>query len=159
MAYWWEKSFLPILANHAGGPLREYFRLLVGEVLSKNNLFHGSDTARIPTHNAMELAKKTYFHVGQVFALSLVNGGPAPKCMADAVADYIVYGIEKVKASTKDVPDVEIRMKLQQVSWSHYCGQSPYICYTDIVCEVHIQPLLDTLYYSYAYTEGFGNYI
>ena len=89
--------------------------------MSNNSLFHGNDTARIPMHNAMELAKKTYFHMGQVYALSLISGGPAPKCMASAVADYVVYGIEKVKVSTVEVPHIEIRKKLQQVCVRLHC--------------------------------------
>ena len=112
----------------AGGPLREYFRLLMGEVLSNNSLFQGEDTVRIPMHNAMELAKKTFFHVGQMCALSLISGGPAPKCLASAVADYIVYGIEKVKVSTAEVPDREIQKKLQRVCVSLHCRFFSHTC-------------------------------
>ena len=54
----------------------------------------------------------TYFYVGQMFAISLVHGGPAPACMASPVADYFVYGMERVKATGSDVPDVEVQMKL-----------------------------------------------
>lgn len=89
--------------------------MLMREVLSSNSLFSGYDTARIPRHNAMALARKVYFFVGQVFALSLIHGGPAPKCLASAIADYIVFGIEKVKVSIKDVPEESIQTKLKQV--------------------------------------------
>ena len=87
----------------------------MGELLSNNTLFNGSATARMPSHNTVELTKKTYFNVGQIMALSIVHGGPAPKCLADPIADYIVHGMDKVKASTNDVSDIGIRLKLQQV--------------------------------------------
>lgn len=63
----------------------------------------------------MELAKQAFFYVGQAFALSLIHGGPAPKCLAGAIGDYIVFGIEKVKVSIEDIPDAGIQTKLQQV--------------------------------------------
>ena len=92
--------------------MREFLRLAMCEILSNNTLFHGSATARVPTHNMVHLSKKTYYYVRQMFAISLVHGGPAPSCLANPVADYFLYGSERVKA---DVPDMEIQMKVQQV--------------------------------------------
>ena len=89
----------------------------MGEIMANNNIFCGDETTRIPKHNTIELKKKTYFHVGQSFALSLIHGGPAPKCLAGPVADYIAYGIERVKVVATDIPDPDKRTKIQQVSY------------------------------------------
>ncbi len=61
-------------------------------------LLCGDPTSRTLTHNMNELRKKTYKHVGTMMALSIIHGGPAPAFFSIAVADYIVYGTEKVKA-------------------------------------------------------------
>lgn len=82
---------------------------MFGEVMFNNTLFHGDETARFLAHNPLELARKTYFHVGQVIAISLVHGGPAPKCLANPIVDYILYGLERVKVTAADVPDISIR--------------------------------------------------
>lgn len=108
-------TFIGEPAVDTGGPLREFFRLAMGEIFANNSIFHGSASARIPAHNVVHLRKKTYFYVGKMFAISLVHGGPAPACMASPVADYFTYGMERVKATVSDVPDMEIQTKLQQV--------------------------------------------
>ena len=66
--------------------------------------------------NVIELNKKTYFHIGQILSISLVHGGPAPSFFAEPVADYILYGLEKVKVSIADMQDRAIKRKLQKVS-------------------------------------------
>ena len=63
--------------------------------------------------SVMELERQTFVHIGKIIALSLLYGGPAPSFFSPAVADYIVYGILKVKASVNDVP--EVRKKLSNV--------------------------------------------
>lgn len=108
-------TFIGEPAVDTGSPMREYLWLAMGEVLSNNTLFHGSATARVPTHNMAHLSKKTYLYVGQMFTIFLVHGGPAPSCLANPVADYFLYGIERVKATISDVSDVGVQMKLWKV--------------------------------------------
>ena len=102
-------------AVDAGGPLREFFRLLVDDIYKNNTLFCGHDTARIPVHNMGELVKKTYEHIGVMLGASIVHGGPAPAFFAHAVADYIIHGLNYVKPKLEDIPDVGIRTKLEKV--------------------------------------------
>lgn len=73
-------------AVDTGGPLREFLRLLQGSIFRCNTLFCGSDTSRVPTHNALELEKRSYYFVGASIALSLIHGGPPPHCPSSAVA-------------------------------------------------------------------------
>ena len=68
---------------------------------------------RVPRHSVIELQKRTYYHVGVIFALSLIHGGPAPQFLSAAIADYIVYGALSVKAT--DVIDSKIKEKIQKV--------------------------------------------
>ena len=98
-----------------GGPLREFFHLLISTVSQDNNLFSGPDGNRAPKINMVELEKNTFYHVGTMIAMSLVHGGPGPHFFTPAVADYIIYGMSKVKATPSDVPDKEIQQKLIQV--------------------------------------------
>ena len=103
-------------AVDAGGPLREFFRLVLGELSRNNSLFCGVKTARAPLHNVIALSKKTFKYVGCMLAASLINGGPAPGFFADFVADYIVYGIDKVKVNVQDVIDPGMKEKLIKVN-------------------------------------------
>ena len=103
-------------AVDAGGPLREFFRLVLGELSRNNSLFCGVETARAPLHNVIALSKKTFKYVGCMLAASLINGGPAPGFFADFVADYIVYGIDKVKVNVQDVIDPGMKEKLIKVN-------------------------------------------
>ena len=108
-------TFLGEPAVDAGGPLREFFYLMLSEIAQNNTLFCGKVSARIPKHNMVELSKQTYKYIGSILAASIVHGGPAPKFFSTAVANYIVYGIEHAKASVEDVPCPLMKEKLQKV--------------------------------------------
>lgn len=124
----------------AGGPCREYFRLLIRDTL-KSSFFEGAEDARVPTQNMVALEKQTYKHMGklltlnrkqhagkhthaqcfslmnsgQMMAVSIVNGGPGPQCFSKAVADCICYGMPKVRATIADVPDGIVQQQLRLV--------------------------------------------
>ena len=113
-------TFLGEPAVDAGGPLREFFRLLLGEIFRNGSLFCGPDTARVPLHNAAALTKGTFKYIGCMMGASLLNGGPAPSFFANIVADYILFGIERVKVKLEDVVTVNPNMhgKLEKVKIS-----------------------------------------
>ena len=102
-------------AVDAGGPLKEFLFLAVSAIANNNSLFCGSETKRVPRHNLVELEKKSYYYIGAIIALSLAHGGPAPQFFTKAVADYIVYGVQNVRATINDIPDENIKEKLQLV--------------------------------------------
>ena len=110
-------TFLGEPAVDAGGPLREFFHLLLKEIFRNGSLFCGPDTARIPLHNVAALAKGTFKYIGYMMGASLLNGGPAPSFFANIVADYILFGIERVKVKLEDVVAVNPNMhgKLEKV--------------------------------------------
>ena len=108
-------TFVGEPAVDAGGPLREFFHLLLMSIAQNNMLFCGPPTSRTPNHNVMELQKMTFKYVGVFFALSIVHGGPAPMFLSSAVANYIAYGVQRVKAIPEDVPDPQKKECLQKV--------------------------------------------
>ena len=103
--------FLGEPAIDVGGPMREYLHLLIATIARKNSWFCGRADARVPMHSVMELEKQTFLYIGKIIALSLLYGGPAPAFFSPAVADYIAYGVLKVKATVDDLPDIEIKKK------------------------------------------------
>ena len=108
-------TFVGEPAVDEGGPLREFLFLLVGKIARNNSLFCGEETNRIPMHNMVELGKRTFYYIGVMLTISLIHGGPSPAFFAAAVADYIVYGMAKVKATPEDVADHAMREKLVKV--------------------------------------------
>ena len=113
-------TFLGEAAVDAGGPLWEFFRLLLGEISRNGSLFCGSDTTRVPLHNVAALTKQTFKYIGCMAGASLLNGGPAPNFFANIVADYILLRIERVKVKLEDVVTINPNMhgKLEKVKTS-----------------------------------------
>ena len=108
-------TFVNEPAVDQGGPLREYFRLLLAAIATNNTLLCGPDSSRTPNHHVEELERMTFFYIGVIIALSLVHGGPAPQFLSPAVADYIIHGVQGVKATIGDIPHCTIRQSLQKV--------------------------------------------
>ena len=98
-----------------GGPLREFFHLLIDAISQDNNLFTGSSGRLVPRVNITEREKKTFFHMGTMVGMSLVSEGPGAHFFTPAVVDYVTFGMNKVRATPLDVPDEEIRVKLIKV--------------------------------------------
>ena len=99
-----------------GGPLREFLHLLMGEIATNNSLFCGQADCRVPLPNVVGLEKLTFKHIGEMIAVSVIHGGPAPKFLAQSVVDYLLYGMGKVRATVEEVPCVTMRTKLYKVS-------------------------------------------
>ena len=66
-------TFIGEPAIDDGGPMREYLRLLLDAVMCNHSLFSGAVNSRHLRHNVIELSKKTYFHVGQILSMSLMD--------------------------------------------------------------------------------------
>ena len=108
-------TFIGEPAIDAGGPLREHFHLLLGEICRNNTLFQGDEKTLVLVHNVLLLTKQTFKYVGCMIGASLVNGGPAPNFFANAVADYLTFGIEKVKVKVEEVSEAVMKEKLTKV--------------------------------------------
>ncbi len=98
-----------------GGPLREFFHLLIKKLSEENKLLCGPYDCRTPRKNIVEFQKNSFFQLGKMIAMSLVHGGPAPHFFSPAVADFICYGMFKVRASISDVGDEHVQQALIEV--------------------------------------------
>ena len=75
-------TFLGEPAVDAGGPCREFFRLLTQEIF-KSSFFDGPEDARVPAHNILALEKRTYRYIGELNAFILrVRGYYANYCIS-----------------------------------------------------------------------------
>ena len=73
-----EIVFIGEEAQDAGGPLREYFRLLWRDVAADGCLFAGADDARVLMHNMLSLQSGDYALVGHCIGLAVLYGGTGP---------------------------------------------------------------------------------
>lgn len=108
-------TFVDEPAVDAGGPLREFFHLLFVSISHNNNLFSGPAHARCLSHNVAELQRMTFYYVGVFLSMSIIHGGPAPMFFSSSIADYIVIGIQRVKATIADVLNPHMQQLLQNV--------------------------------------------
>ncbi len=113
-------TFVGEPAVDAGGPCREFLRLLIREIFSSNHFFEGEDDTRIPCHNMRALQDGTFRYIGQMVALSITHDGPGPGCLATSVVQYLLYGLNGVHPRVEDISDIQMRKKVQKVSYKHY---------------------------------------
>ena len=76
-----------------GGPRHEFFFRMIGEMAKQNILFEGPDGCRTPTHNLLALRQNKFFLMGKIVALSILNGGPAPKFFLSIYKNIFFMGI------------------------------------------------------------------
>ena len=111
-----------------GGPRREYFSLLMKELVSPYapfRLFEGSDRRLLPMHNTDALWGGLFKVAGRMIVSSIINGGPGFPCLALPVYTYLITGSvgEAVDfAIADDIRDYEVREVLYEV----YCKLSFY---------------------------------
>ncbi|CAL8344002.1 unnamed protein product [Arctogadus glacialis] len=56
-----------------------------------------------------------YFHVGRMVAMSIVHGGPGPRCFSENFYHYLVGKEKTIEAPIADVPDPELRNVLLEI--------------------------------------------
>ena len=99
-----------------GGPAREFFTIIT-EWLLGSQLFFGKPTSKFLSLNATSLEEREYFMAGQIFAMSLVHGGPGTNCLSDTCYDAIVKdsGTINLTAKLEEIADVELRSSLSKL--------------------------------------------
>ncbi len=65
-------TFVEESAVDDGGPLREFFHILIPALSRHSVLFAGTE-CKSPTDNIIEYEKKSYFYIGQMFAASMIQ--------------------------------------------------------------------------------------
>lgn len=108
--------FLGEPAVDVGGPLREFFTLLMQTMMNNNSVFVGPEDCKTVIHSMKNLANRTYFYCGQIMAVSVMQGGPGPSCLSHAVVDYLTYGLAKVSVSKDEITDDVLKDRIKAVS-------------------------------------------
>ena len=101
-------------AVDTGGLRREFFHLLIRETF-RSSLFQGYPNYTVPVHNVEALASNKFFMIGKMLATCIVQGGEAPVCFSEAVADYLVYDEVRSPVCLDDITDKEIQGSLLKV--------------------------------------------
>ena len=99
-----------------GGPAREFFTLIT-EWLVNSRLFFGEATTKFLSLNAICLEEREYFMAGEIFAMSLVHGGPGANCFSSACYDALVNETGTLNLSTTidDITDFELQTSLEKL--------------------------------------------
>lgn len=110
-------TFIGEPAVDLGGPLREYFTVLMRAIAKSSSLFEGLAGQRMIRSNvsAVGLLEKTYFHVGRMMGASLLQGGPPPTFLANSIIEYMLYGIEGVQLRISNIADISLQKVLKEV--------------------------------------------
>ena len=81
----------------------------------KSGLFSGAPDYVVPLHCVEAVTNNKFLVIGKMLATCLVQGGQAPACFAQAVADFIVYDCIRSPVCLEDIADYEVRSNLEKV--------------------------------------------
>jgi len=65
--------------------------------------------------NSNYLGDDFYFYAGELIAMSVVHGGPGPKCFGLPLYDALTKGVMQTTVNLEDMYDVELRNSLQRL--------------------------------------------
>ena len=108
-------------AIDGGGPMREYFSLLLRALVSSCShvrLFEGREHSLLPMHNTDALRAGLLKVAGCMIACSIINGSDGFPCLASSVFSYLVtQTVEDAVegAVPDDIPDAEVKQALEKV--------------------------------------------
>lgn len=95
---------------------------MIGEMAKQNMLFEGPDGCRTPTHNLLALRQNKFFLMGKIVALSILNGGPAPKFFPKYIQEYLLYGhIIGNKDNAAQIPQEDVKDHVLKVCFKWTC--------------------------------------
>ena len=95
----------------------EYFLLAVREALEGGSLFGGPKTKKVMVHNTNSVLNKGFFYAGQLFALSIIQGGMGPSSFAPWV--YLCHGLSDHYNPT-DFDDERHVLAMDEVCFCNY---------------------------------------
>ncbi|XP_030592032.1 G2/M phase-specific E3 ubiquitin-protein ligase-like isoform X2 [Archocentrus centrarchus] len=101
-------------ALDTGGPTREFLTLLM-EAVKTRRIFEGKDHAKYLTFDSKAAEENEYFYVGRMIAVSIVHGGPGPRCLSPNFFMYLVGKDKTFEAPIDDIPDEEIKKALLEI--------------------------------------------
>ncbi|XP_059214157.1 G2/M phase-specific E3 ubiquitin-protein ligase-like [Centropristis striata] len=102
-------------ALDTGGPTREFLTLLI-DTMKTRRIFEGKDNAKYLSFDSKALEDDEYFHVGRMIAVSMVHGGPGPRCLSPNFFLYLVGKVKAIEATIEDIHDDEVRKALLEIN-------------------------------------------
>ena len=131
--YVMQVQFLGEEGDDGGGPRREFFALLAREIQS--SLCEGQSSRCFFRHDSIALQvvlsamyiqieftdailfqTNKFVHVGNLVAMSLLQGGSGFPYLAPPMYDYLCgEDASSIKVSAEDVPNVDVTLLLQKV--------------------------------------------
>ncbi|XP_063406073.1 uncharacterized protein LOC134690032 [Mytilus trossulus] len=118
-----------------GGLRREFWSLFLHNI-SSSCYVTGKPGRQTFQQNFVEKKKKTFFHLGQLIALSILQDGPGLPIFSDIVTDYIING-ETVVLNLDDLPDgLRDTLEKMQDSASDSEARDMYSSVLDIAADV-----------------------
>ena len=104
-------------AIDTGGPKREFFRLFLQNLSHKQgNKFFSSPEGLVPILQYDAVSNLHFEIIGKIIGASIFLGGTAPHCFVPPVVDYLIYDQVNHIPTIRQIPDYEIRSKLETVS-------------------------------------------
>lgn len=95
-----------------GGPKREFFTLVLDWIVN-SQLFCGPEKRKFLSCNANYLGNDYFFYAGEFIAMSIVHGGPGPRCFGPPLYDALTKGVTQANVCLDDVYDFDLRNSLQ----------------------------------------------
>lgn len=89
---------------------------LLHDIFNHSGLFAGYPNNVVPLHNVQAVESNKFYVIGRIIAMSLVQGGEAPACFSNAIADYLVCERISSPMDICDIPDHMIQTSLNAVS-------------------------------------------
>ncbi|XP_068678772.1 uncharacterized protein [Montipora foliosa] len=97
-----------------GGPKREFFTLVLDWIVN-SQLFCGPEKSKFLSCNANYLGNDYFFYAGEFIAMSIVHGGPGPRCFGLPLYDALTKGVTQANVCLENVYDFDLRNSLQAI--------------------------------------------
>ena len=101
-------------ALDAGGPLREYFRLLWLSLHQNLHLFNGKENVRVLAYNITAIQQQEYVIIGHCISLALVYGGSAPHFFSESLVSQL-FNEPLTEEAIDDIPNEETSKLIKKV--------------------------------------------
>ncbi|XP_031565225.1 G2/M phase-specific E3 ubiquitin-protein ligase-like [Actinia tenebrosa] len=106
--------FIGEAAVDDGGPRREFFTEIFEHV--KRRLFIQDDKdGFVPLESTVALTEGSFKVAGELMAMSLAQGGPAPNFLASWVYDYLSSGLDGVPAQIENIKDSKFKRVAEKI--------------------------------------------
>ncbi|XP_048022561.1 uncharacterized protein LOC125252930 isoform X1 [Megalobrama amblycephala] len=109
-------TFLGEAGVDSGAIRKEFLTNLIGEIEKRLFEHRGHQSGKSPIYSLSDLEKGFFRTAGEVFSVSLAQGGPAPCFLRQWCFDYLSAGdLDEVNLSKDDVDDAELFELIQKV--------------------------------------------